>query len=288
MAFVSGAGVAVPAGAKASAPLCALRMSGYGDYSYSTDRTKGHVNQYYVDKARSRSDWGNRNVLPASEGDAVLGRTAKGAVAVPEFGIPQLDDPVLGFGPDSMVDPRIAEADGAVWRWDAGFVDESMTLASCADISDEAVADEAFAKFRGSVLAERGAMITKAESATASVITSLRDGLYSGEAQLLTASGQRLANVAGQEKIATISGYTWDGQPQTEIPGKPFVKSIGAMDYMDGVEGGDVVAAKVGAFWKPKAPKEVPYKRPMGANTPELPYNTVPRLVQAAGLAVQE
>eukprot|EP00183_Erythrolobus_madagascarensis_P006063 CAMPEP_0185844526 /NCGR_PEP_ID=MMETSP1354-20130828/657_1 /TAXON_ID=708628 /ORGANISM="Erythrolobus madagascarensis, Strain CCMP3276" /LENGTH=285 /DNA_ID=CAMNT_0028544205 /DNA_START=47 /DNA_END=904 /DNA_ORIENTATION=+ len=246
--------------------------AGYGDYSYSTDKTQGHLNNYYIDKYRTTSDLGTKHSLAGAE--PAMGRNAKGGVLVPKFGIPQMDDDVLGFGPDSMVDPRIAEAEGSQYPWDPAYVDESKTLASCADIDDPAVSDNAFSSFLSASSVERSQMILACERATESTIKEIKSGMVD-EMTMLSASGQRLAQYARTEKIATLPMWTPTGEPQTEIPGTPFKESIGALDYQST---SDVIGTEtMGAFWK--TPTEAPtYKKPLGAATPEPLYNSSPRL----------
>jgi len=278
-AFVGSSGFVGGSGLKSCSSLCKTKSSlkmGYGDYSISTDKTQGHTNNYYVDKFRTKSDFGVKKLSSDAQA-SMLGRTGKGAVTVPKYGIPQMDDDVLGFGPDSMMDPRIAESEGAVYRWDPNYVDESKTLASCADIDDEDVASNAFSAYSGSMVAERAKMLMRCKQATEYAIAAIKGGELD-EIQLLTATGQRRAQFARTEKIANIMTFTPTGQPMTEIPGTNYLPAVGAMDF---IETSDVVGKEtMGTFWKePK--KEITYKRPLGAATPELPYNS-PRLLSSS------
>jgi len=267
---------------------------GYGDYSYLTDATKGHVGQYYVDKFRRASDF-SRGV-PASAADGLLGRTAKGAVAVPAEGIPQLTEGPLAPSPDAAADPRVAEAEGTVWSWDAGYVDASLSAVE--DTSDEAVAERAFAAFRGSMEATRGAALTRSSKALEATVTRLSGTI--GEKALLTLDGQLDAEYSRLQKIKNHPRLTPYGRPQTEIPGRPYVGSVGALDFAKGPGGEPATAAVVaagngvGAFWKEPEQPQPTYKRPLGAATPERIYNASPDVArltstaESAGIVVQE
>lgn len=246
--------------------LASTRM-GYGDYSYLTDKTKGHVQQYYVDKFRIAADFVKGT--PASDADGKLGRDAKGAMLVPTEGIPQEFDAALPARDENVVpDPRIAEAKGAVFPWDMNYVDPQFLPSAYSDVDDENVAGEAFAAFRGSLSAERGAALTAMDFGAQARVKRIMAGL--DETYLLCLDGALDANYARLQKIADPATFTPTGQPQTEIPGTAFLGSIGALDFQE--KPGENLA-----FWKDGqsggAP-ELPYKRPSGSETPELPYNT--------------
>ncbi|GAB0490600.1 hypothetical protein MMPV_001837 [Pyropia vietnamensis] len=280
-AAFSGRAVSVVPPARAST---SLRM-GYGDYSYVTDLTKGHVQQYYVDKFRRASDF-TRGV-PASDDDAMLGRTAKGSVAVPADGIPQLPDGPLARSPDAPADPRVAEADGSVWSWDASYVDPALSAVE--DTNDEAVADAAFAAFRGSMAGPRGAALAASRKALDATVARLSGTI--SEKSLLTLDGQLDVEYSRLQKIKVHPTLSPTGQPQTEIPGTPYLGSVGALDFQKtpgGVPSTTAVVTTnsgVGAFWK--APEEPPptYKRPLGAATPERIYNASPNAGQLSAAA---
>lgn len=249
---------------------------GYGDYSYTTDKTKGHVQQYYVDKFRVASDFSRG--APASDDDAVLGRDRKGAVAVPTEGIPQPVDPILDADMYLVPeDPRVAESKGAVYPWDVDYVDPEYEPENYADVEDDEVSDSAFAAFRQASQAERGNALGELDAALKYQVEKIKGGL--SESLLLTMEGKYLANYARLQKVANVMQYSpISGAPQTEIPGIPYLPGIGALDFMP-VPGEE----KSGAFWAAPTPSEkteVVYQKPMGANAPELPYNGTPSLEQ--------
>lgn len=262
-------------GASSASSAVTPRMK-YGDYSYSTDKTKGHVQQYYVDKFRVASDFSKG--VPATDADAVLGRDRKGAVAVPTGGIPQPMDPLLLVDMTGVPeDPRVAESKGAVYRWDSDYADPQFAADTFADVEDESVSDSAFAAFRAASQAERGSALAELDAAQKYQIEKIKGGL--SEPLLLTMEGKYLANYARLQKIANVMQYSpISGQPQTEIPGIPYLPGIGALDFMP-VPGEE----KFGAFWAAPTPNdkaEVVYQKPMGASAPELPYNGTPTLEQ--------
>lgn len=278
MAFVTAlpvARAAPPLRTRATEPLRpATTRMGYGDYSYSTDKTKGHVQQYYVDKFRVASDFG-RGSAPTDDGDAVLGRTAKGAALMPTGGVPQPVDPILladMSGEDA--DPRVAESEGAVWRWDAGYADPAFAAESFADVESADVADDAFVAFRAASGGERAAALGSFDAALKYKVAKIQAGF--SEKYMLTMEGQYEANYARLQKIKDIVMFTPSGQPATELPGFPYLQSIGAMDFQP------VAANEVNtAFWKTKdAPSPVVYQKPMGAGAPDLPYNGSPSVEQ--------
>lgn len=253
---------------------------GYGDYSYITDKTKGHVQQYYVDKFRVASDFG-RGSAPKSDADAMLGRDAKGAVLIPKGGVPQELDPVIKADmADMPEDPRVAESEGKVWAWDAGYEDPEFAPETFADIDDEEVADQAFAAFMGASQSERGAVLGELDAALDYRVKRIQAGL--SENYLLTMAGKYEANYGRLQKIKETMQFTPTGAPQTEIPGFDYLPGIGALDFME-----PAVNEKNGAFWKTPKTAEVVYQKPMGANAPELPYNGTPSLeqMQAASAA---
>lgn len=240
---------------------------GYGDYSYSTDKTKGHVQQYYVDKFRVASDFG-RGSAPSDDADAALGRTAKGAVLVPAEGVPQPVDPILAADMSGVdADPRVAESEGQVWPWDAAYPDPEFASSSFADVESEEVADDAFAAFRSGSNDERAAALSAFDAALKYKVAKIEAGF--SEKYMLTMEGQYEANYARLQKIKDVCMFTPTGAPATEIPGFPYLQSVGAMDFQP------AAANKVNtAFWKAdEALAEVVYQKPMGANTPDLPYN---------------
>lgn len=238
----------------------------YGDYSYITDKTAGQIGNYYVDKARNSSDIA-RYGAPKSEGATYLGRDTKGRINIPKEGIPQEIDEILlpEKGTEKMVDPRIAEADGTVYSWDDGYVDTSFTD-GLSDVNDEEVVDNSFARFRGLMSAERGATLTSFDRGIESKIDELQNG--TDESYDLTIWGQWDKEYAKLQKIKN-----------TDVK-----DSIGAFDFMK--KGNVPITAEIvgkeerlTGFWKEGTKKVAAapiYKRPPGANDPELPYNAAP------------
>lgn len=234
------------------------------------------MQQYYVDKFRVASDFSKG--APATDADAVLGRDRKGAIAVPEEGVPQPIDPILAADMTGIPeDPRVAESKGTVYAWDIEYADPEFAPESYADVEDEAVSDEAFAAFRGASEADRSSSLIELDAALKYQVEKIKGGL--SESLLLTMEGKYLANYARLQKVANVMQFSpISGQPQTEIPGIPYLPGIGALDFMP-VPGEE----KSGAFWAAPTPSdkaEVVYQKPMGANAPELPYNGTPSLEQ--------
>lgn len=248
-----------------STTAAGVRM-GYGDYSYITDKSKGHVNQYYVDKFRTITDFARG--VPQSLDDAMLGRNVKGGVYVPREGIPQLvDTPEIPILSEVEVDPRLAEIDGSLYPWDISYENPEFKSDTYQDLNDPDVADDALAKFRSSVAMERSVALSAMDFGAAERIKRLKKGTME-ESYMLTLDGQLDIEYAKVERIAYIPSLNPTGIPQTEIPGFPYLKSVGALDFQEspGI-----------AFWKSgDAPTEQSYMKPSGADTPELPYNTAP------------
>jgi len=251
VAFVGGLG-AFLGGARASAcgNRCALRM-GYGDYSYSTDKTQGHTRNYYIDKFRVPSDFGSMG-----------SPTQKSTDGIPAEGIAQLEGP-LARQPGAPEDPRVLEASGAIYPWDPNYVDPETALESLADVDDDDVADSAFQQFRAASAAERGSALS-----TFSIAAEKRDKIFQmtfSEKRILTLSGQLENEGARLAKKKSFPMFTPSGQPQTEIPGKPFMDSIGAADYID--MSTDVAKGEYKSAMSPEEPK---YKIG-GGSTPSAP-----------------
>jgi hypothetical protein len=151
-------GAAATAAAAAAAARAASRVApaafaprmGYGDYSYSTDRTQGHLQQYYIDKFRVAADFA-RGRGPTDDADAIVGRNAKGAVLIPRGGVPQPVDPILlpdpAFDPPATEDPRVAEAEGAMYPWDRAYKDPRLEQGTPTDLDDPEIFDSAFVDF---------------------------------------------------------------------------------------------------------------------------------------------
>lgn len=254
--------------ASATSSKNSVRM-GYGAYSYLTDKTKGHTNQYYVDKFRIAADFIKGS--PASDADAKLGRDAKGAVLVPKEGIPQiLDDPIPPRDTSVDPDPRVAESEGQVYKWDINYVDPKFLPSTYADLDDEHTSEMAFAHFRESVNLSRGSSITAMNFGAAARAQRIKAGL--DESYMLSFDGMLDCRYARLQKISDPATFTPTGSPQTEIPGTPYLSSVGAMDLIEQDE------VSVASFWKDAVPKPLtmPYKRPSGNATPDLPYNVAP------------
>lgn len=241
----------------------AVRM-GYGDYSYANDKTKGHVGQYYVDKFRVASDFSRG--APATLADAPLGRNIKGGKLVPIEGIPQQMDAALPpFDPNVAPDPRIAEAEGAVYPWDVNYVDPQFAADTYADLDDDELSATALAEFRASMISSRTAALSAMDFGAVARVNRIKGGM--DERYLLTLDGALDVRYAKAQKVASPMTFTPTGQPQTEIPGIPYLGSVGALDFKS--KPGDSVA-----FWGSQEVKDRPYKKPSGASTPDLPYNT--------------
>nr|ATG31125.1 LRC5 [Griffithsia pacifica]5Y6P_E1 Chain E1, LRC5 [Griffithsia pacifica]5Y6P_F1 Chain F1, LRC5 [Griffithsia pacifica] len=238
---------------------------GYGAYSYITDKTKGHVNQYYVDKFRIASDW--TKGTPKTQADAVLGRTFKGAVLVPTEGIPQEFDPAIAPRDNTVdPDPRIAESEGEVYPWDINYFDPQFLPSAYSDVNDPETVDSSFADFRSSMWESRRESLTAQDFGAVARVQRIKNGL--DEKYLMTLDGMLDARYARFQKIAEPAVLSPTGTPMTEIPGTPYLGSVGAMDFIAQEE-------ESVAFWK-SGPSTTPvnYKRPSGAQTPNLPYNT--------------
>jgi hypothetical protein len=245
----------------ATAAASATRM-GYGDYSYSTDKTKGHVQQYYVDKFRVVGDFVRGT--PRSDADAMLGRSAKGGVLVPKGGVPQPVDPILLADVTGVPeDPRIAESEGSTWEWDSGYLNPEFAASTYADVDDEEVSARAFAAFRTASSAERGAVLGELDAALKFRVEKILDGF--SEEYMLTLEGQHEANYARLQHIKDVVMFTPDGQPWASIPGFPYLPPVGAMDFMP---------ISVNKSWKTLASPgstEAVYPKPIGAIAPKLP-----------------
>jgi len=254
-------------------PTCTARTSavgtvkmGYGDYSYLTDKSQGHMNNYYIDKFRIAADFIKGQ--PKSDADAKLGRDAKGAVVVPKEGVPQIADGILARDPSNPEDPRIAESEGAVWEWDRSYVDPALAPESYADVNDAQIIDDSFQRFRDASAAERGRMLT-AQDLGSTLKNKLRLQNGFDEKTLLTLEGQHDRLHALTEHIMEVPFLTPTGAPQTEIPGTPYLPSVGALDFQRKPQ------AEIN-FWKDPTPPPAVVKRPKGAGKAELPYNTAP------------
>lgn len=227
-----------------------------------------------MDKFRIASDFG-RFSAPRSDADAVLGRDAKGAVLVPKNGVPQEVDDVLKADMSGVAeDPRVAESEGKVWAWDRGFEDPEFAADTFADIDDAAVADQAFASYMGQSQAERGRMLSGLDASLDFRVKKIQAGL--SENFLLSMEGKYEANYGRLQKIKETPQFTPTGAPQTEIPGFDYLGGIGALDFME-----PAINERNGAFWKKEQVAVTGvYQKPMGANAPELPYNTTPTVEQ--------
>lgn len=239
---------------------------GYGEYSYLTDKTKGHVQQYYVDKFRIVSDLARG--VPLYAGVPMLGRGIMGGVEVPVEGIKQEFDPALPTSDEPTApDPRLVEASGSLYPWDPNYVDPEWRGDTFADLSDEEITDLSFQQFRSSLAEERGKALTAMDFGANARIQRIKEGV--DETELLTLDGALDVNYARLQKISNPPTLSPTGTPQTNIPGFPYMASVGAMDFIEKPN------EKL-AFWKGPEPAELPYKKPSGADTPELPYNTSP------------
>ena len=222
--------------------------------------------QYYIDKFRIVSDFGRG--VPLYAGTPMLGRGIMGGVKVPKEGIPQVFDPALPTSDEPTApDPRLVEASGTLYRWDVNYVDPEWRKDSFADMSDDEIADRSFQQFRSSVSESRGMALTAMDFGATARVQRIMGGI--DETELLTLDGALDVNYARLQKISNPPTLNPTGSPQTDIPGFPYMTSVGAMDFIE--KPGEKVA-----FWKADKPAELPYKRPSGADTPELPYNASP------------
>eukprot|EP00178_Gracilaria_changii_P017714 TRINITY_DN504_c0_g2_i1.p1 TRINITY_DN504_c0_g2~~TRINITY_DN504_c0_g2_i1.p1 ORF type:complete len:336 (-),score=46.19 TRINITY_DN504_c0_g2_i1:2075-2965(-) len=239
---------------------------GYGKYSYITDKTKGHVNQYYVDKFRTIADFSKG--IPASMADAMVGRDQKGRVKVPAEGIPQPLDPALPPRVEDVApDPRIAEAEGVLYPWDPNYVNPEFAPESFGNTEDSEIVEDAFQKFRSSIAEERTSALTAMDFGAVARKQRIKAGL--DEKYLLCLDGALDATYARLQNIADPMVFSPYGEPQTEIPGMPFTPSVGAMDFQT-TPGEEI------NFWATEKAISPQYKKPSGADTPELPYNVSP------------
>lgn len=211
---------------------------------------------------------------PQTDADAKLGRNIKGAVFVPLEGIPQEFDPALPTSDEpTAVDPRLAESEGSVYPWDVNYVDPAFGADTFAKLDDEEVSDNAFAAFRSSLATERGAALSAMDFGACARVNRIKEGL--DEAYLLCLDGKLDARYARLQNISDPPEFNPYGVPQTEIPGTPFVGSVGALDLQPKPK--DNIA-----FWEADDKAPTPYKRPSGAETPDLPYNpSVPEMIEA-------
>lgn len=238
---------------------------GYGDYSILTDKTQGHTNNYYIDKFRNIEDFAKGP--PQTLDDALLGRNIKGGVLVPTEGIPQLEDtPEIRIDMDNAVpDPRVAESEGAMYPWDINYKDPKFAPETYADIDDPEVADTALSQFRASVWKDRQASLTAMDFGATARVNRIIDGL--DETYMLTLDGQLDVEYAKLQKVSYPMSFTPYGEPETTIPGKPYLGSVGALDLIE-------KPGESFAFWKTKTENPPTFKKPAGSELPELPYNT--------------
>lgn len=206
---------------------------GYGDYSYLTDRTSGHVQQYYTHKFQTAQNYGAGGPTAAK-----LGRDLKGGVFVPIEGIPREVDPALPTSDEPTApDPRLVEVTGAMYPWDPNYEDPALASSTLENVSDEEVASNAFAKFRSSVYKERGMALTAMDFGAAARVESLKEGFDA--THLLTFDGALDVAYARAQKISN---------PQFDIPGTAGVGSVGAMDLIQS-KGGSKRSGRI-ATWQ--------------------------------------
>lgn len=260
--ILRGAPVARPSATSAlrapgSAAVAAGPHMGYGDYSILTDETKAPVGNYYSDKFRRSSDFTRGVAL--TDASAMYGRSSKGAVLVPKEGIPQELEDGLGRSDDAPADPRVAEADGAVWSWDKNY--DNPEYAGLSEATAE-VEESAFASFRAACAADRAAALAASDRVTDATVAKLAGDL--SERFKLTLEGQHAVEYARLQKIKNhpVMGGV-DGRPQTEVPGTAYLASIGAADF-SGKKGKYPASAIIvgkeqggGEFWKGDALPQV-------------------------------
>ncbi|OSX68881.1 hypothetical protein BU14_2132s0001 [Porphyra umbilicalis] len=232
-----------------AAPAVGPRM-GYGDYSILTDETKAPVGNYYADKFRRASDFTRGVAL--TDASAMYGRSAKGAIVVPKQGVPQELDEGLARIDGAPDDPRVAEADGAVWSWDANY--DNPNYKGMTEADQESAEEAAFASFRAACATDRAATLAASDRVTDATVAKLAGDLSEGFK--LTLEGQHAVEYARLQKIKNhpmTAGV--EGKPQTEVPGTAYLASIGAADF-EGKKGTYPASAIIvgkeqgdGAFW---------------------------------------
>ena len=242
-----------------------VRM-GYGDYSILTDKTRGHNWQYYIDKFRVIGDFTKGQ--PKTDADAVLGYDRKGFKLITNDGIPQTESGELAYDPNSTPDPRLAEASGSVWDWDAAY----EKPVEYADVNDPKVVEDAFLAFRDASAAERGAMLTALDLGAVTA-NQLRSEYGYSESYLLTIEGQHERQGALADRKGEVPFLTPYGKPQTQIPGTDYLGSVSALDFMK-------KPTNSVSFWKDDQPEESTklFKKPKGSAKADLPYNTAPAI----------
>lgn len=206
-------------------PIITGPRMGYGDYSYLTDKSKSHSGQYYAASVSTFGRLGKGS--PTVDPNALDGRNTKGGVLVPKEGIPQEIDPIL-LSEEAMVDPRVAESEGTVYSWDATYMSK-YGRGNASDLDDETVVDDAFAKFRDSLSEERDKKLSAMDCGAEARVEMIRKGL--DEKYMLCFEGALEAAYARLQKISDPVFLTSSGEPQTDIPGFPYMKSVGAMDF---------------------------------------------------------
>lgn len=189
---------------------------GYGDYSFSTDKTAGHVQRPYVDNLRSPG--GRLKGLMASVDSKTFGGSSKGQVNVPKEGVPQLEDSeLIPIDKSAPPDPRLAETEGKLYFWDPEYPKPEFDSSTFSKLDDDEVSSNAMAEFRSSVSAERSAALSSYEQGTKARIQNLKEGL--DDTYKLTMDGQLAMSYARVEGIIDA---------KTAAEG-----SIGALDFFD-------------------------------------------------------
>lgn len=195
---------ALPLREPASVP-CRVRM-GYGSYSYLTDKTQGHTNQYYIDKFRTKADLAKQSL--SSKGEAMFGLTTKGKRNIPTEGVPQpLDSALPSFDPTAPEDPRVAEAEGAVYFWDDAYQNpESDTESTDEDPEDSEDPTKSFVEFRKAMSESRMASLNELDARAKYRRERLSAGL--DQSYLLTMDGQLDYRYSVTEKISSTGSST--------------------------------------------------------------------------------
>lgn len=152
-------------------------------------------------------------------------------IEVPVEGIAQAVDPLIRADTSNQPeDPRVTEALGKAFDWDGKVPQGAMDSSSFGDLDDPSTMDSSFAAFRRSSSTDRSKVLADMEAGRKHRLSKIQSGL--SENYLLTMEGKLEANYAQIQKIGGVQGFSSSGAPQTDIPGKPYMRGIGALDFM--------------------------------------------------------
>lgn len=197
-------------------PSASALSASRSNYSVSTSVTMGY---------------GDYQLFIKTDTSPSSAKSASGSVVVPKEGIPQPVDPLLAVDmSNAPEDPRVTEALGKVYDWNGKVAQSALDVSGMGDIDDEATSSSSFAAFRRTSSADRAKLLAAMEAGRRHRLEKIQAGF--SENYLLTMEGKLEANYARIQKIGNMPGFTATGQPQTDIPGKPFMRGIGALDFM--------------------------------------------------------